>query len=207
MILIGLTGGIASGKSFVAQLLAERGGGCSAVVLDADRHAHDALAEPAVRAALVERWGEEILDAEGALRRGVIAKRVFGQNVAATTERRFLEGLVHPLVRERLKADLAAAEAAGTQVAVLDIPLLYEADWAQECDFVLFVETPEATRQSRAAVRGWSTEELSWRETTQLPIEEKRARADTIVPGDDAEAAEKAIQDFWHAKIVSKKET
>ena len=202
MILIGLTGGIASGKSFVAQLLADRG----AVVLDADRHAHAVLAEPAVLEALVERWGEGILDAEGSLRRGVIADRVFAsgkgaQSDEATTERRFLEGLVHPLVRKRLKADLAAAEAAGTQVAVLDIPLLYEAGWAQECDFVLFVDTPDATRQLRAAERGWSAGQLSWREATQLPIEEKRARADATVPGDDSEAAGKAIEAFWAARI------
>lgn len=198
MILIGLTGGIASGKSFVAQLLAERG----AVVLDADRHAHASLAEPAVQKVLVERWGKAILDDEGSLRRCVIAERVFGQNDAATAERRFLEGLVHPLVRKRLQADLAAAKAAGTQVAVLDIPLLYEAGWAEECDFVLFVDTSDATRQSRAAERGWSAEQLSWREATQLPIQKKRVRADATIPGDDSEAAEKAIEAFWQARIA-----
>lgn len=180
MIIFGLTGGIASGKSFVAGLLAEQG----AVALDADRHAHAALAEPAVVEQLVERWGEAILDEDGSLRRSEIAGRVFGEGEAGTTERRFLESLVHPRVRERLEAELAAAAAAGVPAAVLDIPLLIEAGWADRCDAVLFIETPDATRLARAEARGWGANELARREASQTSIAEKRSQADAVIRGD-----------------------
>lgn len=197
MIVLGLTGGIASGKSFVAGLLAERG----AVVLDADRHAHAALAESAVVAQLVQRWGAAVLDDEGSVQRSEIASRVFGDGEAATTERRFLESLVHPRVRERLTAELAEAAAAGSAAAVLDIPLLLEAGWADQCDAVLFIETSEENRRKRAAERGWDAAELARRETAQTPIAEKREGADALIRGDDADAARADVQAVWESWV------
>lgn len=193
MTVFGLTGGIASGKSFVAGLLAERG----AVVLDADRHAHAVLAEPEVIAGLVERWGPGILAEDGSVQRAEIAGRVFGDGAAAVAERRFLESLVHPRVRARLTGELAEASAASAPAAVLDIPLLIEAGWTDQCDAVLFVETSEAIRLQRASERGWDAEELARREAAQTPVSEKRAAADSIIPGDDAAAARAAIQALW----------
>lgn len=193
MTVFGLTGGIASGKSFVAGLLAERG----AAVLDADRHAHAVLGEPAVRDALVQRWGDEILAGDGSLRRGEIARRVFGEGDGALAERRFLEGLVHPRVRERLHAELAEARDRGASAAVLDIPLLIEAGWADECDAVLFVDTPDAVRRERAAGRGWSADELARREASQTPLAEKRERADVVVPGAEEATARRAVEAAW----------
>jgi dephospho-CoA kinase len=193
MTVLGLTGGIASGKSYVAALLAERG----AVVLDADRHAHGVLAEPGVLEVLTERWGRSVLAEDGSLRRSEVARRVFGDSPEATAERRFLEGVVHPRVRERLRAELEIAEAAGTAVAVLDIPLLIEAGWADECDAILFIDTPLEERRRRAAARGWSPDELARREAAQVPLETKRLRADFIVPGDDPEGARLAIAEVW----------
>jgi dephospho-CoA kinase len=193
MIILGLTGGIASGKSFAGGLLAERG----AVVLDADRHAHAVLGEPAVLEALVGRWGDSILAEDGSLRRSEVAKRVFGDTPAAIAERRFLEGLVHPRVRQRLKAELAEAARRGVPVAVLDIPLLFEAGWADACAAVLFVDTPLEIRQQRAAKRGWSAEELARREASQMPVDEKRAAADEVIPGDNEAAARAAVERIW----------
>lgn len=193
MTILGLTGGIASGKSFAGGLLAERG----AVVLDADRHAHAVLGEPVVLETLVGRWGESILAEDGSLRRSEVAKHVFGDSPEAIAERRFLEGLVHPRVRQRLKAELAEAAQSGVPVAVLDIPLLFEAGWADECDAVLFVDTPLEIRQQRAAKRGWSAEELAKRETSQMPVDEKRAAADEVIPGDNEAAARAAVNRIW----------
>lgn len=193
MIVFGLTGGIASGKSFVAGLLAERG----AVVLDADQHAHAVLRNPEVRSALAARWGDSVFDAEGAVRRSEVARRVFGEDAKAVAERRFLEELIHPRVRERLEADLAAAEQGGVPAAVLDIPLLIEAGWAERCDAVLFIETPLATRVRRAAERGWSEGDLTSREAAQTLIDDKRGRANIIIPGDDASAAREAVAEAW----------
>lgn len=194
MIVFGLTGGIASGKSFVAGLLAERG----AIVLDADQHAHAMLKEPGVRSTLVDRWGETILDESGAVRHSEVAKRVFGDDDAAVAQRRFLEGLIHPRVRQRLEADLDRAEQGGAPAAVLDIPLLIEAGWVERCDAVLFVDTPQAVRARRAAERGWSAADLATREAAQTPLVEKRDRANLVVPGDDESAAREAVAVAWN---------
>lgn len=193
MTILGLTGGIASGKSFVGSLLAERG----AVVLDADRHAHAVLGEEAVRKAMVDRWGDAILADDGSLRRGEVARRVFGDGAEATAERRFLEGLIHPRVRQRLRAELDDAARRGVAVAVLDIPLLFEAGWADECDAVLFVDTPLEVRRQRAAERGWSAEELARREASQRPVDQKRADADVILPGANETDARAAVDRLW----------
>jgi dephospho-CoA kinase len=193
MIILGLTGGIASGKSFAGGLLAERG----AVVLDADRHAHAVLGEPEVLEALFERWGQSIRADDGSLRRSEVARRVFGDSSAATAERGFLEGIVHPRVRARLQAELREAAQRGVTVAVLDIPLLFEAGWADQCDSVLFVDTPLEIRQRRAAERGWSADELARREASQMPVDQKREAADEVIPGDDEESARRAIERVW----------
>lgn len=192
MKIIGLTGGIASGKSTVASLFAERG----AVVLDADRHAHAVLEEPAVRDALVERWGEEILSEDGTLARRAVAERVFGDGAEA--DRRFLEGLVHPRVRERLRAEIDAARASGVSAVVLDIPLLLEAGWADACDAIYFVDCPQHERVKRAAARGWSEAELAEREASQTSIEEKRQRSDAVIPSSEVGAAESAVDRLWN---------
>lgn len=193
MTIFGLTGGIASGKSFVASLLAERG----AVVLDADRHAHAVLNEFEVIAVLRSRWGDSVVGPDGLIRRDEVAKRVFGGSKTAAQERYFLEAVVHPRVRERLQGELRSVYKCGAPAAVLDIPLLLEAGWADTCDAVLFVETPDKTRRERAAERGWSAEDLASREAAQAPVEEKKARADAIVPGNDETAARAAIEAAW----------
>lgn len=193
MKIIGLTGGIASGKSFVSRLFAKLG----ATVLDADRHAHAALSDPEVLQALVARFGQEVLGDDGSLKRDEIAKRVFGDKASSAADREFLEGLVHPWVRERLHAELHTAQVDGVEAAVLDVPLLHEAGWREVCDLVVFVDTPDTTRVSRAAERGWSADELASREAAQLPIYEKRALADRIVPGSDAEAAKAGVEKIW----------
>ena len=193
MIVFGLTGGIASGKSYVAQLLAELG----ASVFDADAHAHEALEQPDVLAQLTDRWGDGVTDERGGPDRKAIAKKVFGDGPEAATELDFLEGVIHPIVRERLREDLSTARAAGVVAAVLDVPLLLEAGWDKECAAVLFVDTPDPTRKLRAAERGWTPDEFASREKSQMPIEEKRRRADASVPGDDPNQARKAVQRIW----------
>lgn len=199
MLTIGLTGGIASGKSAVAKVLAEQG----AVVLDADRAAHEVIQEPEVVAALVERWGSGVLTADGKVDRSQLAERVFAAGEAATAGRKFLEGLVHPRVRQRLSAELERQATAGATVAVLDVPLLLEAGWREMCDLVLFVDSPQAARQARAAERGWDPDELAQREAAQLPITEKRRLADAVIDNDQGldELRAQAL-DYWRAEVT-----
>lgn len=193
MIIIGLVGGVASGKSAVAAALARRG----AVVFDADQLAHRVLDEPEVRDALVARWGPEVLDPHGRISRPAVAQRVFGVGVAPA-EREFLEETVHPRIRQRIEAAIRQLPDAGTPAVVLDAPLLFEAGWAAICQAVLLVDAPLELRTARAAARGWSPEELARREATQLPIEEKRRRSTHVIDNsgnlDDLDAR---VGRFW----------
>jgi dephospho-CoA kinase len=181
-VVIGLLGGIASGKSSVARLLAEQG----AAVLDADVQAKAALDEPAVVAELRARHGPAILDARGAIDRTALARATFGRPEHLS----HLEQLVHPRVRERMSAQLERHLAReDVPAVVLDVPLLLEASpLAARCDLLVFIESPASERRQRAmARRGWSGDELARRESHQLAPEEKRRRADVVLLNDGGE--------------------
>jgi dephospho-CoA kinase len=177
MQVVGLLGGVASGKSTVSQLLAEAGAG----VLDADRAGHEALLLPQVEQAARSRWGESVFDVDGRLDRSRLAQIVFTPPPDGIRERRFLEQLTHPEIAKIIQrqADSLAEEAC--PVAVLDAPLLLEAGWDRLCSTLVFVDVPREIRLSRALDRGWSSAEFTAREQAQLPVEAKRARADLVV--------------------------
>lgn len=170
MLVIGLVGGVASGKSVVAAALARRG----AAVFDADKIAHQVIDEPEVRDALVARWGPRVLAGAERVDRQAVAAIVFGDQPQAPSERRFLEELLHPRVRQRIEAETRRLPDS-ILAMVVDAPLLIEAGWHRDCHAVIFVDAPRAQRLARAqAKRGWSAEEFSRREAAQAPIEEKR---------------------------------
>jgi dephospho-CoA kinase len=165
MIIIGLVGRIGAGKSTVARRFAEHG----AAVVDADRHAHEVLADPEVAAAIAARFGGGVIDAEGRVDRAALAVRVFGGTPAHDADRAALEALVHPRVRRRLKAVLAEEAArilpAGRRPAVvLDVPLLVQAGWSDLCTDLVVVECEESVRRLRLAGRGWSAEQIAARD-------------------------------------------
>jgi dephospho-CoA kinase len=175
---IGVLGGIASGKSAAARLLA----GPRGVVLDADAAARAVLEEPRTATWLRERFGPGVLDAGGRPDREALARVVFDDPAA----RRDLEGWIHPAVRERIRRGLDEARAAGRSPIVLDVPLLLENDadhgLAGECDFLVFIETDPDQRDRRAQERrGWAPGEVARRERLQIPLEEKRRRARHVV--------------------------
>ncbi|MFM7634817.1 MAG: dephospho-CoA kinase, partial [Cyanobacteriota bacterium] len=175
---IGLTGGIASGKSAVGLLLAARG----LPVLDADVYARDALAAGSAGArAVLERYGEQVRApgtgaAEAAIDRAPLGRIVF----ADADERRWLEQLVHPLVRARLAAELERLAAA--PVLVLMIPLLFEAGLEQLCSTIWLVDCDEGQQLQRLMARnGLSAAEARARLAAQWPLERKRALADVVL--------------------------
>lgn len=195
---MGLFGGIASGKSRVAAHLHDRG----ATVLDADRLAHEELARPEARAALLEALGPAALGPDGAADRKSIADIVFRD-----PERlRRLEAILHPRVLARMAEEVARrATPAGArrEVVVLDAPLLAEAGGLGMCEEVLFVDAPLAARLERAKGRGWSEEELRRREARQMPLEEKRRAASFVARNDgDLAALEAEVDRFWRARIA-----
>jgi dephospho-CoA kinase len=198
---IGLVGGIASGKSLVAEMLVDLG----AALLDGDRTGHAVLAEDAeVHQALRERWGEAVFGADGSVNRAAIAKRVFGESSAAEIELRFLENLLHPRIRERLNRLREQYRVAGKPAVVLDAPILLEAGWGPICDIVLMVDSPRELRLERARRRGWTEEEFERRERAQCPVDEKRRAADVVIQNDGSEdQLRRAVVDFWQKHVAA----
>jgi dephospho-CoA kinase len=175
---IGLVGAIGAGKSTVGRLLANRGGH----VIDADSLGHEALRQPEIVSALVNRWGEKIRKPDGSLDRREIGRIVF----ADPAQRNALEATVFPYIGERTRQEIAAAQA-NPEVAfvVLDAAVLLEAGWGELVDRLVYVDAPRAIRVARLATRsGWSESELAAREAAQWPTEVKKARADAVLVND-----------------------
>ena len=198
---IGLVGGVASGKSLVAELLGELGAG----VLDADRAGHEVLAhDPAVRRALVDRWGPSILGPDGQIDRAAVAACIFAADDRAPAERRFLESLLHPRIRALVEEKARQFAAQGHSAVVLDAPLLLEAGWGPLCDLIVMVDADATTRLARAASRGWSAEEFARREAAQWPVEKKRAAAHVTLANDgDVAALRSAVRALWDKYVTS----
>ena len=170
---VGLTGGVASGKSTVAALLRELG----AVVVDSDVLAREVV-EPGTPglAAVVDAFGPAVLTADGALDRAALGGVVFGDEAA----RRRLEAILHPLIRARA-AELEAASPEGT-VVVHDIPLLVETGQADRFDAVLVVDVPVETQVERMVRdRGMSREDALARVAAQADREQRLAAATHVV--------------------------
>lgn len=168
--IIGIVGGIGAGKSEVAGILQRLG----CVVSNSDVEAKAALDLPDVRAQLVSWWGKGILDRNGRVDRTAIASIIFGDQ----RERDRLEQLIHPLVHAARVRTIAEAVHSGAKAVIVDAPLLFEAGVDKECDAVIFIDTPAATRKQRVAeTRGWSDAELTRREASQLSLDEKRRRS------------------------------
>lgn len=198
MRVIGLVGGIASGKSLVARQFVALGAGW----LDADRAGHEVLELEEVRAALRQRWGDEVFGADGKLSRPAIGRRVFGAD-SERGDREFLEKMTHPRIGELLGRQAAELEAAGKQVLVLDAPLLIEAGWDEFCDKTVFVDAPREVRLQRARERGWSEAEFDAREAAQQSLDVKRKRADEILDNSGSpEATREQVERIWRSLLV-----
>lgn len=194
MRLIGLTGNIASGKSSVADMLAARG----AAIIDADVLARQAVMKgsPALEA-IVEKWGNEILDAEGNLDRAALRHRVFEDQ----SELDALNAIVHPEVTRLRAAEIAAARARGERVVVCVIPLLFERHLADQFDAIVLVDAPRSVRLERI-VRDRKIEEAEAMKmiASQMPADLKRARADYVIENAGTrEELEDEVDRVWRA--------
>ena len=182
--ILGILGGIGSGKSTVTRMLVEEG----ARALFADEIAHAVLETEPVRASLREWWGDEVFRPDGAVDRGAVAQRVFESK--EQLER--LESVVHPEVRRRIEDQVRSFRArpdADARLLVLDVPLLAESPLRHLCDSILFVEAEHDVRLERVSARGWSADELERRERQQTDLDAKRRLADrTIHNGGELEA-------------------
>lgn len=194
MILIGILGGVGSGKSAVSDRLKTLG----AVVLDADRLGHEVLREPEVKEELRLRWGEAVLDEAGEIDRRKVAKIVFAATPEGQEELAFLEQLTHPRIRQRLETQLAELNVAGVRAVVLDAPVMLKAGWDRMCSCMLYVDTPRQIRLERVRQRGWTEADLAAREAAQEPVETKRSRAGIILDNSSSrEHLYEQVDRFW----------
>jgi dephospho-CoA kinase len=170
-VIIGLAGGIGSGKSTVACVFEALG----CMVIDSDKLSKEAMTRDDVRETLRQWWGDEVLAADGQVDRRAVAKIVFSD----PKERERLEGLIHPLIARARAERIEDARNAGVLAVVVDAPLLFEAGLDKEVDAVVFVDCPFETRLERVKTgRGWDERELRLREKAQLGVEQKRRRSD-----------------------------
>ena len=174
MKVLGLTGGIGSGKSMVASMFAQLG----ADVIDADRLAREVVepGQPALKE-IATAFGTDILLPDGRLDRGKLARIIFADPVA----RGMLNAITHPRIRERMDAEISARRSRAG-VLVVDIPLLYENDRTRTVETVIVVWVDPKTQLRRLQERdGLSVEEARQRIAAQMPLDEKRARAEVVI--------------------------
>jgi dephospho-CoA kinase len=172
---IGLTGGIASGKSTVSDFLAQMG----AAIIDTDKIAREVV-QPGSLAlqAISERYGGAILNDDGSLRRDRLGEIVF----ASPAEKQWLEALLHPLIKARAAELAQLATEKGVPAVVFDVPLLFESGWNEPVDATWTVYVSPAIQRSRLKLRdGFSDEETKARMDAQWPIVEKAKRADVVI--------------------------
>lgn len=195
--IIGISGGVASGKTTVARMLAERG----ARVIDADVIAHEALRDAAIKEKVVSQWGDGVLDDGGEISRAKLGRIVFSDEAGL----RRLEGIVHPTILARIRAEIAGHSE--DEVILLDAALLNESGLSEVCDAVIFVEADRAARLSRAMGRGWSEGDCAARERRQMDLAEKRARADWVVDNSGpVERLGEQLAAIWRDIIKKKKQ-
>jgi len=198
--IIGLTGGIACGKSTVSTELRAHG----AAIIDADALAHE-LSQPhqPIYNAYVERFGREIVTADGMLDRVAIARRVF----ADPAVRAEVDAIAHPLIRMAAEERLRAARDENKRAAVLDVPLLFEAGWDALADETWVVALPREEQLARLLARDTSMDEGEARAriAAQMPLAEKCARADVIIDNSGTkEEIREYIGKLWKERILER---
>ncbi|WP_422930731.1 dephospho-CoA kinase [Singulisphaera sp. PoT] len=201
---IGVIGGIGSGKSLVSKFFAEQG----AFVLDADAVGHALLNQRPVREDVISRFGQKILavgdesQEEPVIDRGALGAIVFNNPNALKD----LESLVHPRMLRTFEKAIARVVRQGRSPAiVLDAAILLEVGWESLCDKVIFVDSPREQRLARVnAQRGWTPEVMAAREAAQWPVEKKKAKADAVVNNSDGiETLQDKLRVLWSWLISS----
>jgi dephospho-CoA kinase len=182
MLRVGLTGGICAGKTTVAELFRA----LQVPIVDADELAHSLVepGQPALRA-IVVRFGDQVLQADGSLNRRLLRDHVF----ARPTERKALENILHPAIRERTEALLSAFEQAGTPYAVNVVPLLVETGLVTAFDRILVVDVPESLQRERLMIRdGIDAAQAERILATQATRQQRLDAADDIIHNEDSQA-------------------
>ena len=192
MVVVGLTGGICSGKSTVAAMF----GNLGATVIDADQVAHE-LVEPdrPLFETVASTFGREVVGSDGRIDRRRLGAMVFADPEA----RRRLETLLHPAIIQECERRIRQAGASGAAVCLVDAALLIESGWHTRCDAVILVEASEAVRLDRVVrSRDLSQDEAMLRIRSQMPQREKRRRAHYVIKNEGSlEETTRQVQAVW----------
>lgn len=190
---IGLVGGVGSGKSRLALALEARR---PVEIVSGDAAGHRVLEEESVKQLIRDRFGDTVFDLSGAIDRRKMAALVFGSGSRERDARTALEQIVHPRIGELLKSRIETARRRiDIDAVLLDAALLFETGWNRFCDAVVYIDTPEEIRFQRVhASRGWTRDQLKTREESQLPLDVKRREANYVV--DNSGTPEAAVAQF-----------
>ena len=192
MRVIGLTGGIASGKSLVSQQLAESG----ATIIDADKLGHQAyLKGTETFQAVVDAFGQDIVGADGEIERKALGAKVF----ADPSARQRLEAIVWPAMRRMMEQRLTELRSQGTDIVVLEAAVLIEADWLPVVDEVwLVTASPETARKRVMERNGLTAEQAESRLRAQLTNEKRRPYANVVIENDGTlDELHSAVDEAW----------
>ena len=188
MLVIGLTGGIASGKSTTAAMVRDRG----IPIHDADAAVHAMMSPDGVAVApVIAAFGDQVVASDGGINRQALGKLVF----AAPKRRMALEAIIHPLVAADRDRFLTEFREAGTPMVVLDVPLLFETGGQSLCDHTILCAVDPAIQRTRALQRaGMTDEKLDAILASQMPLAQKRQLADSVIDtGSGVDAARRAL--------------
>ena len=196
MIVVGLTGGIGSGKSHIAGLFRALGAG----VIEADALGHRVLEIPLVKKKLGDEFGVGIFNENGDVVRKQLARIVFGDSSDSQFRLGRLESIAHPEIGKLVEIEIDQFRRQQVPLVILDAPVMFKSRWDRLCDKIVFVDANLPLRLERARGRGWSDDELMRRERRQLPIEEKRQRATDVIDNnrpDEPEWLEAQVRNLW----------
>ena len=196
---IGIAGGIASGKSTIAEMLELLG----ADVIDADKICHQLINTEDIAQEITKRWGTHIQDNHGKIKRHALAEIVFSNREEVSA----LNSIIHPKAIEQIKSRIAKLQNnAATKAIVLDAALLVESNLIDICDITMFVNTKKNTCKTRVQnSRKWPLDEIAKREKFQGLLQQKREIADvTINNNHSKEDTSNQVKDFWYQFITKK---
>ncbi len=199
MFVIGITGGIGTGKSAVSRILEELG----VAIIDADRVGHEVY-RPQSKAwkQIVANFGQEVLQPSGEIDRKLLGAIVFSDPEARAT----LNAIVHPCIYQRIELELEKFGRLGTEVVVVEAALLIEAGWVSLADEVWVVQSPEEVVVERLRYRnGLSEEGVLSRIGSQMSFEERRRYANVVVDNSgDMDKLQVNVRDLWESRVKGK---
>ena len=197
---IGITGGIASGKSTIAEMLESLG----ANLIDADKICHELINTKDIALEITKRWGKHIQDNHGKIKRDELAEIVFSDRKEVSA----LNSIIHPEAIKQIKNRIAKLHVeASTKAIVLDAALLVESNLIDICDIMLFVDTKKNTCKTRVQnSRKWPLDEITKREKFQDLLHQKREIADVVINNNNSKKDTlNQVRDFW-CQFITKKQ-